>query len=131
MERDELIRRWWQLYDAAPPPFISRKLMIRILAYRVQEQVFGGLRPATRRMLERIAAEAAETSKVPLPYVLKPGTRLLREWHGFTYEVTVLEEDVLFNGRQYASLTKVATEITGVKWSGPLFFGLKKRKGST
>ena len=98
----------------------------------MQEQVFGGLTPATRRLLQRVAEEiraGKPISSVQSP-TLKPGIRLLREWNGTTHEVIVLEDGVLFRGKRHRSLSEVARLITGSRWSGPRFFGLKASKGS-
>lgn len=79
----------------------------------------------------KFSKETAGVIKRPsaAPVAIKPGTRLIREWHGRVYEVEVTRDGVLFNERQYRSLSEVARAITGVKWSGPLFFGLKAKRG--
>jgi len=92
-----------QLYGTEPPRRISRDLLIRALAYRMQEQVLGGLKPSTRRLLARVAADAAARRIIrvaPEP-TLKPGTVLLREWHGTQHHVIVREDGIVFQGRQY------------------------------
>ncbi len=132
LDREELLERWRALYAKPAPPHISRPILIRAIAYRMQEQVFGGLKPATRRLLQRVAEEiraGRPITSVPSP-TLKPGTRLLREWNGTTHEVIVLEDGVLFRGKHHRSLSEVARLITGSRWSGPRFFGLKAGKAS-
>jgi hypothetical protein len=95
----------------------------------MQEQALGGLKPATRRFLEKTAEGNASKQHI-VPFIsIKPGTRLLREWHGVTYEVVIKEDGVQCNGKHYRSLSEVARTITGARWSGPLFFGLKKQEG--
>lgn len=126
LDREDLIARWQALYGAPPPRKISRQLLLQAVAYRLQEQASGGLKPATRRYLGQVAS-GGNRQKVVIPVSAKPGTRLLREWHGVTYEATVLDDGVLFQGKKYRSLSEVARAITGVRWSGPLFFGLKKK----
>lgn len=128
MSLDHLKRRWRDLYETPPPSRLGRALMIRAIAYRLQEQAFGGLRPVTRRQLTRAAKEigAGRTPSVPRA-TIKPGTRLLREWQGVTHEVIVMEDGVQYRGETWASLSAVARAITGTRWSGPLFFGLKGR----
>lgn len=123
---DDLKRRWRDLYGAPPPSRLGRALIVRAIAYRLQEQAFGGLKPATHRRLAR-AAEEIGTGRSPSapPVTIKPGTRLLREWQGVTHEVIVLEDGVRYCGETWASLSAVAREITGARWSGPRFFGLK------
>jgi hypothetical protein len=108
-------------------PHLSRELLKRAVAYRIQENVLGGLKPATRRLLERIAedARARKTTKVVPLRKVGPDTILIREWGGTRHEVTVLEGGAMFRGKRYRSLSQVARVITGSHWSGPLFFGLK------
>src|SRR5271165_5928794 len=105
------------------PRRISRDLLIRALAYRIQEQALGGLKPSTRRLLAKVAADASARRPIraaPEP-TLKPGTVLLREWHGTQHQVIVREDGIVFLGKTYKSLSQVARRITGTKWSGPLF----------
>jgi hypothetical protein len=115
-------------YRADPPPRMRRALLIQALAYRLQEKALGGLKPATRRLLASIADDAAarlRATQVARERKIKPGTTLLREWHGVQHRLTVLEDGVQFGGEHYRSLSEVARKITGSRWSGPLFFGLK------
>jgi hypothetical protein len=102
--------------------------MLREIAYKMQERAHGGLTPAIRRRLralaEEIEANGAEAlASVPL---LKPGTRLLREWGGKTHTVIVLDDGFEYAGERHQSLTQIARRITGSHWSGPRFFGLRK-----
>jgi hypothetical protein len=114
-------------YRADPPPRMRRALLIQALAYRLQEKALGGLKPATQRSLARAAddAMARRTLHTARERTIKPGTSLLREWHGVQHRLTVLEDGVQFGGERYRSLSEVARKITGNRWSGPLFFGLK------
>ena len=124
-----LKERWRALYRSEPPRRIRRDLLTRALAHRIQEQALGVLKPSTRRLLTRVAADASARRPIqvaPEPG-LKPGMVLLREWHGTQHQVIVRENGIGFNGKQYKSLSQVAYRITGTKWSGPLFFGLKRR----
>ena len=109
---------------------ISRDLLIRALAYRIQEQSLGGLKPSTRRLLAKVAADASARRSIQVApeSTLKPGTVLLREWHGTQHQVIVREDAIVFKGKQYKSLSQVAHRITGTKWSGPRFFGLKANR---
>ena len=116
-----LRRRWREHYGSAPAPTTSRQLLIGALAYRMQEQAYGGLSPEAARYLDRTAVG---TRARPPARRLKPGTVLLREWHGATHEVRVLDEGVFYNGEVFGSLTTVAARITGTHQSGPRFFGL-------
>ncbi|WP_219993652.1 DUF2924 domain-containing protein [Asticcacaulis tiandongensis] len=126
-DRSELLALWATHYEGVTPPHnIRNGLLRRAIAYRLQEQALGGLKPAQRRMLEAVAAgEGEATLRAPPPALtVKPGTRLVREWHGRIYEVQVLVDGVQLNGQTYRSLSDVARAITGVRWSGPRFFGL-------
>jgi hypothetical protein len=124
---EELRERWKTLYGRGPSSQIGRSFLIRAIAYRLQEQAFGGLKPATRRLLARIADEAAATNSLKRRQIRKAqtGTILIREWQGSAHRVTVLDDGVTFNGKRYRSLSEVAREITGSRWSGPRFFGLR------
>jgi hypothetical protein len=122
LSRHSLAERWSALYGAPPPPRTSRSLMIRAVAYKMQERAFGGLTSSTRRLLAGDAPSAR--SNVPSREA-RPGTVLLREWQGVTHQVTVIENGVLYRGERHRSLSAVARVITGSRWSGPLFFGLK------
>ena len=138
LDRGALIDQWRTWYGTEPPARIGSGFLAQAIAYRLQEKSLGGLKPATRRYLEKVAVEAVrkkvgddEVQKIIAPLaIINPGTRLLREWHGVTYEVLVLEKGVQCNGKRYRSLSEVARVITGTKWSGPLFFGLKRRSAA-
>ena len=103
-------------------------MLIRGIGYRLQEIQHGGLGKSTRRKLKTLAKMFQATGRVaPDPGLsLKPGARLVREWHGRTHTVTVTEDGFEYAGVSYPSLTKVAKKITGAHWSGPRFFGLKQ-----
>jgi hypothetical protein len=121
----DLKERWRVLYRTEPPRRISRDLLIRALAYRIQERTLGGLKPSTRRLLAKVAADARRPILLAAQPTLEPGTVLLREWHGTQHQVIVREDGIAFQGKPYKSLSQVAYRITGTKWSGPRFFGLK------
>ena len=127
---NDLKSRWRELYDTEPPPRISRELLTRAIAYRLQEREFGGLAPATRRLLERVADDLS-SHRARLSHARKaaPGTLLIREWRGKAHQVTVHDDAVVYRGKRYGSLSEVARLITGTRWSGPLFFGLRKPLG--
>jgi hypothetical protein len=121
----------WQasLLPAPVAIFVRREFLV---GTRVSDSgaSAGGLKPSTRRLLIKVAADASARRPIqvtPEP-ALKPGTVLLREWHGTEHQVIVRENSVVFNGKQYKSLSAVAYRITGTKWSGPLFFGLKANR---
>jgi hypothetical protein len=122
------MRQEWRRLYRAEPPRLSRDLMMRALGYRIQEIAFGGLSKATLRRLASLAAEFESDGRIAIPAQprIKPGARLVREWHGRTHAVVVTEEGFEFEGKLYRSLTGIAREITRAAWSGPRFFGLAR-----
>lgn len=182
LDLEGLRQRWRALTGTTAPPSFRCALLQAAIAYKLQEQVYGGLKPGTLRLLIRVAAQADHAKqqgqpqgdagvwgqqlghRLPTPgqadpdaqpttergggnaaagrstvtgpshgarhptvVRVKPGTRLLRTWQGKTHEVLVTDTGVLWRGRPYRSLSEVARTITGQRWSGPLFFGLKRR----
>jgi hypothetical protein len=129
MDSARLRIEWQRVYGTAPNKGLGPSLMRRGVAYRMQEQVYGGLSPATLRTLARLAEQLNKSGDLDVErqLSLKTGTRLVREWHGRTCHVTVLESSFLYEDQQYASLSQIARVITGTKWSGPRFFGLRQR----
>lgn len=128
---EEMRHEWRRLYRSEPPR-ISRDLLIRGIGYRLQEIEHGGLGKSTRRKLQKLAKMFRTTGRVgpDAGLSLKPGARLVREWHGHTHTVTVTEDGFEYAGVSYPSLTKVAKKITSVHWSGPRFFGLVRATAS-
>ncbi len=129
----ELRARWEQAFKRTVPKRASRDLLLRGLAYHVQEQAEGGLSKSTRRRLAKLAGRNGEDreSISPPNLRLKPGSRLIREWHGVTHSVMVLDDGFDWRGDRYTSLSQIARAITGARWSGPLFFGLRKTGSQT
>ena len=129
----ELREEWCRLYKADASRHLSRELLIRAVAYRMQEVALGGLRPERQRQLRQIAMELKQTgtAAIRLRPQLKPGTRLMREWQGRTYEVVVLDDGFSWHGTHCRSLSAIARKITGTAWSGPLFFGLKQTRSAS
>jgi hypothetical protein len=129
----ELRRQWRGLYKTQAFPDLSRELMLRAVAYRMQEVALGGLRPARQRQLHQIAQQFKRTEEATIRArpELKPGTRLIREWQGRTYDVLVLDDGFSWQNTHYRSLSAIARKITGTAWSGPLFFGLKPNRSAT
>jgi hypothetical protein len=127
LKPDELAERWRSLFGSDPPARLRRPLLIQALAYRLQGKAFGGLKPATRRVLESLAGDANARRPVIARATarVRPGAVLIREWHGTKHQVTALKDGFMFSGKRFQSLSKIASEITGTRWSGPLFFGLK------
>ena len=128
----ELREEWRRLYKADTSPCLSSELLIRAIAHRMQEVALGGLRPELQRQFRQIALELKQTGAATtrLRPQLKPGTRLMREWKGRTYEVLVLDDGFSWQGTDYRSLSAIARKITGTAWSGPLFFGLKPNRSA-
>ncbi len=126
----ELKQRWRSLYSSEPPHRISRELLIRAVAYRIQEQGRGGLKPSTRRLLVRLGNDArgGRPLKFEPTAPASSGTVLMRDWHGVAHEVRVLDRGVLYKRKRYRSLTEVAKLITGAHWNGPRFFGLRSKR---
>lgn len=128
--RQQLLDLWLKLYGRAAPPGIRRELMVPFLAYRIQEKAYGGLKPATRAQLLRIARAlenpTSTTEWLSKPKI-KPGTRILRQWRGETHEIMVTESGYEYRAARYGSLSEIARKITGTRWSGPVFFGLKDK----
>jgi hypothetical protein len=128
----DLKKQWRDLFDSEPPLFNRRYLESR-LAYRIQELAYGGLKPETIRRLERLGEELDGGDKKKRGLRLdrdRPitGTRLLREWQGVEYVVTVTADGFEWQGRPYKSLSAIARAITGTRWNGWVFFGLKNHR---
>ena len=144
--------RWHALTGRAAPATFRTALLRAAVAYKLQERIQGGLKASTHRLLHRVA-DAADPARrhgsnqnatptspgIPSPASrctpspsprIKPGTRLLRTWQGTTHEVLVGDSEVTYRGQAYRSLSEVARLITGQRWSGPLFFGLKQRSAA-
>ena len=123
----DLRLEWRRLYRAEPPR-MSRDIMIRAIAYRLQEIAHGGLSKVTQRRLMTLSNQLETAGRITPPSGprIKPGSRLVREWHGRTHTVCVTDDGFEFQGKTYRSLTKIARDITGAQWSGPRFFGLPK-----
>lgn len=130
----ELRRMWRELFGNEPPPG-NRTYIVRRLAYRMQELAHGGLTPRTRARLDALADEEDDRLK-GRPRRRRPeerpvtGTRLVREWQGVEHCVTVLTDGFEYEGRRFQSLSAVARAITGTRWNGPLFFGLRSSGGA-
>lgn len=123
---------WRELNGTEPPPY-NRKFLESRLAYRVQELAYGGLKPETKRRLAALAEELGRegggsrrtrTDNRPIA-----GTRLVREWQGVEHSATVTTDGFEYQGRPYKSLSAIARAITGTRWNGLIFFGLKNQRG--
>jgi hypothetical protein len=127
LPRTELVRRWRSFYRVDPPKGLTTKLLVRAVAYEMQARRHGGLKPSISRRLLKIAQGDAAGTEIGVRQTtnLKTGARLLRDWNGVTHTVEVTESGFIWNGEAYGSLSSVAHAITGARWSGPRFFGLK------
>jgi len=122
------LRQWWaDLFDIEATSRISRDLLIRAIAWRLQEEVCGGLSNSARRQLARHAQEFRSSGSISVSSSadLKPGTKLIREWQGRVHEVVIVEDGYVWSGKRYRSLSQIARIITGTRWSGPRFFGTR------
>ena len=124
----KLKEQWRQLFEGEPPAFNRRYLESR-LAYRIQELAYGGLKPDTKRRLEKLGEELdggrVDVRKRPANDRPISGTRLIRDYQGVEHCVTVRDNDFEYQGRPYKSLSAIARAITGTQWNGVVFFGLK------
>lgn len=129
----DLKAQWRELFASEPPPF-NRQYLVTRLAYRIQELAYGGLKPETVRRLEKLGEDldGGNSIKRRIRTDLKPitGTRLLREWQGVEHVVTVTADGFEWQGRPYQSLSSIARAITGTRWNGWAFFGLKNRRSA-
>lgn len=129
----ELKQQWRDIFASEPPPFNRRYLESR-LAYRIQELAYGGLKPETVRRLEALGEQLdggnVVTRRIRTDRKPMAGTRLIRDYQGNEQIVTVLQDGFEWQGRPYQSLSAIARAITGTRWNGWVFFGLKNHKGA-
>ena len=126
--------RWQSVMGRPAPPHIPQQLLFGILAYRIQAEALGDLDAETRRLLKKIGSVKSASKVAPLADAsdqrrrdLLPGTVLTREWNGRHYRVMLVAEGFAWEGRTYDSLSGIAFAITGTKWNGPRFFGLRDK----
>jgi hypothetical protein len=127
LKTKQLREEWQELFGRPAPEKMRRNLLVPILSYRIQELAYGGLSGATQRRLCQLAKELAANPKSLISQTprIKPGTRIVRSWNDETHTVTVLEKEYEYKDHRYGSLSEIARVITGTRWSGPAFFGLK------
>ena len=130
----DLKQLWRELYDREPPPY-NRPFLVKRLAYRIQELAMGGLSARAEAKLKALVEEEDRRvkGKAPMRKGDRPisGTRLIREWQGVEHTATVLDDGFEYQGRKYKSLSAIARAITGTRWSGPLFWGLRNHRSGT
>ena len=129
--------RWRTVFGGNAPPHLPRHLLFAIIAYRLQAEVFGDLDAETLKLFKKIDLAPSRTEAVPLTEaleqrrrVLSPGTILMRDWNGQTHRVMVVGQGFAWEGTTYDSLSKIAQAITGSKWNGPRFFGLRAKQST-
>jgi hypothetical protein len=125
LARDALRRHWRAVFGRTPPADLSKDLLGRMIAYRLQEQAFGGLDRESLRFLEVLARHGGAPRRQ-----LKPGTVLVRDYQGWRHTVTVAPDGFDWQGTRYPSLSAIARAITGTAWSGPRFFALARGNGA-
>lgn len=125
LSKDQLRERWEAMFKKSVPKPLTKDLLGRMIAYRIQEKAFGGLDRETEKLLESYAR--GDKASTP-PRRMKSGTVLLREYQGVRHTVTVADGGFIWNDKKYASLSTIAKEITGTSWNGPRFFGLREEK---
>jgi hypothetical protein len=123
----ELRKRYRELFRTEPPEAFGPDLLRRSIAQSIQEKAYGGLPPTTRRLLNQMVKTASTKpiGRLELPQRIKPGSELVRTWNRKTYRVTVITDGFVYAGKTFASLSEIAFAITGTKWNGPRFFGLR------
>src|SRR4051812_16852362 len=128
MDAERLRGEWRRWYRALPPSRLGRELLLLGVAWKIQEQVYGGPRAGTTRRLAELAATMADGGDLVRSRAvrLRHGARLVREWQGQTITVLVLEDGFEWRGRRWRSLSMIARAITGTRWSGPRFFGIDR-----
>jgi hypothetical protein len=125
----QLRARYRELFRADPPKAFGPDLLRRSVAHRIQEKAYGGLSRSIQRLLDQMvkAFSAKPNGKIVLPRRIKPGSVLVREWKGRSHRVMVLADGFAYDGQTYSSLSEIAGLITGTRWNGPRFFGLRSK----
>jgi hypothetical protein len=134
LELPNLRAVWEKYHGTAAPKTLRRDVLIRSILWQMQAKVFGGLKPATRKYLREVADAARSKTKAnrppPLPIRIRPGTKLVRVWQDRTHTVTALDEGFEWQGKRYRSLSQIARAMTGTRWNGLVFFGVKRKSAS-
>jgi hypothetical protein len=127
----DLRKRYRELFRTEPPKAFGPDILRRSIAHRIQERAYGGLPPSIQRLLDQLvkSASAKPNGRLELPRRIKPGSELVRTWNRKTYRVMVMANGFAHEGKTFASLSEIASAITGTKWNGPRFFGLRPSSG--
>jgi hypothetical protein len=125
----QLRLRYREVFRDDAPKAFGPDLLRRSVAHQIQEKAYGGLSRSTQRLLDQMmkAFAAKPTGKIILPRRIKPGSVLVREWKGRSHRVTVLTDGFAYDGTTYSNLSEIAVLITGTRWNGPRFFGLRSK----
>lgn len=123
----DLRKQYRELFRTEPPKAFGPDLLRRSIAHRIQEKAYGGFSASTKRLLNQLvkAAMAKPNGRLELPRRIKPGSELVRTWKGKSYRVVVMADGFAYDGETFASLSEIASVITGTRWNGPRFFGLR------
>jgi hypothetical protein len=123
----DLRKRYRELFRAEPPKAFGPDLLRRSIAQRIQEKVYGGLSRTTQRLLDQLVKQALAkpNGRLQLPRRIKPGSELVRRWQGKSYRVMVTADGFAYDGKAFSNLSEIASAITGTRWNGPRFFGLR------
>ena len=125
----QLRARFREVFRSDPPEAFGPDLLRRSIAHRIQEKAYGGLSRSAQRLLDQMmkAYAAKPGGKIVLPRRIKPGSVLVRAWKGKSHRVTVLADGFIYDGHTYGNLSEIAVLITGTRWNGPRFFGLRSK----
>ncbi|EKS31797.1 DUF2924 domain-containing protein [Afipia clevelandensis] len=125
--------RYRELFRSEPPPAFGPDLLRRSIAQRVQERAYGGLSREAKKLLGQLVRSMAsrKTGRLEVPQRIKPGSELVRVWNDQTHRVTVLTKGFAYQGEVFTSLSEIANKITGTRWNGPKFFGLRTKNKET
>ncbi|MDD3419014.1 MAG: DUF2924 domain-containing protein [Candidatus Gastranaerophilales bacterium] len=133
LSREELIKNWYKVFKTEPSAHAKTTFLIQHLSWELQAKKYGGLSASAKKKLEKIAAELAQNKQISIENIstsqnieIKAGTKLIREYQGRKHEVIALEKGFEYNNKTYKSLSAIANEITGTRWNGKVFFGVKK-----
>lgn len=125
----ELRMAWAKHYSLAAPKTLRREMLVQSILYQIRVKAFGGLKPETRRYLDQVADAATTKGAVPPqpPLKVRTGTKLIRVWQGQTHTVTAVDDAFEWQGKRYRSLSQIARIMTGTRWNGLVFFGIKSK----
>jgi Protein of unknown function (DUF2924) len=129
----DLRKRYRELFRAEPPKAFGPDLLRRSIAHRIQEKAYGGLSRTAQKLLDQLVEQALTkpNGRLQLPRQIKPGSELVRTWKGKSYRVMVMADGFAYDGKTFTNLSEIASAITGTRWNGPRFFGLRTASSET